>query len=72
MPAHLPETSPPFLDHLQERLGHTFRDPALLVCALTHLSYVQDYPGDRPGNQRLEFLGDSVLQFILTEALFQL
>lgn len=72
MPAHLPETSPPFLDHLQERLGHPFRDPALLVCALTHLSYVQDYPGARPGNQRLEFLGDSVLQFILTEALFQL
>ena len=72
MPAHLPETSPPFLDHLQERLGHPFRDPALLVCALTHLSYVQDYPGARPGNQRLEFLGDSVLQLILTEALFQL
>ena len=72
MPAHPPETSLPSLDLLQERLGHTFRDPVLLVCALTHLSYVQDHPGARPGNQRLEFLGDSVLQLILTEALFQL
>ena len=72
MPAHPPETSLSSLDLLQERLGHTFRDPVLLVCALTHLSYVQDHPGARPGNQRLEFLGDSVLQLILTEALFQL
>jgi ribonuclease-3 len=72
MPAHLPETSLPALDQLQQRLGHTFRDPALLECALTHLSYVQDHPEARPGNQRLEFLGDSVLQFILTKALFDL
>jgi ribonuclease-3 len=72
MPAHHPETSLPSLDNLQQRLGHVFRDPALLECALTHLSYVQDYPRARPGNQRLEFLGDSVLQFILTEALFRL
>jgi ribonuclease-3 len=72
MPAHPPETSLPSLDVLQQRLGHGFRDPALLECALTHLSYVQDFPQARPGNQRLEFLGDSVLQFILTEALFRL
>ena len=57
---------------LQPRLGHTFRDPALLACALTHTSYLQDHPRAGPGNQRLEFLGDSVLQLILSESLFQL
>src|SRR5664280_2197574 len=72
MPAHLPETSPPALDHLQRCLGYTFREPALLVRALTHPSYLQDHPEARPGNQRLEFLGDSVLQLALSEALFQL
>lgn len=62
----------PALDQLQKRLGHAFRDPALLVCALTHPSYIQDHPEARPGNQRLEFLGDAVLYLILSEALFQL
>ncbi len=60
------------LDRLQRRLGYTFRDPALLRHALTHPSYLADHAGAGPGNQRLEFLGDSVLQLILTEALFQL
>jgi ribonuclease III len=60
------------LDTLQERIGYRFRDPALLERALTHASWMQDNP-DAPGNnQRLEFLGDSVLQLILTEALFAL
>ncbi|HZL44895.1 MAG TPA: ribonuclease III [Opitutaceae bacterium] len=72
MPAHLPETSLPALDHLQRCLGYTFREPALLLRALTHPSYLQDHPEARPGNQRLEFLGDSVLQLALSEALFQL
>jgi len=58
------------LDTLQERIGYRFRDPALLERALTHASWLHDNP-DAPGNnQRLEFLGDSVLQLILTEALF--
>jgi ribonuclease III len=49
-----------------------FRDPAYLARALTHASWVQDNPGEGGNNQRLEFLGDSVLQLILTEALFAL
>ncbi len=57
---------------LQQRLGYQFRDPALLRSALTHPSFLQDQPGAGPGNQRLEFLGDSVLQLVLSEALFQL
>ena len=56
---------------LQSRLGYTFRTPALLQQAVTHSSYVADHPGTE-NNQRLEFLGDAVLQLVLTEAVFQL
>jgi ribonuclease-3 len=58
------------LNTLQQRLGYEFREPALLLEALTHGSYLQDAPEAGPHNQRLEFLGDSVLQFILTSALY--
>lgn len=58
-------------DALQQRLGYRFRSAALLTEALTHPSYLQDHPGAAPHNQRLEFLGDTVLQFILTEALYR-
>jgi len=68
----VPEFSLPSLDRLQSRLGHVFREPALLQQALTHMSYLQDFPSAGQGNQRLEFLGDSVLQLILSEALFEL
>lgn len=54
----------------QQRLGYEFRSAPLLLEALTHPSYLQDHPKAGPHNQRLEFLGDSVLQFVLTEALF--
>ena len=59
-------------DALPDRLGYAFRDPALLARALTHRSWLQDQPGTGESNQRLEFLGDAVLQLILTEALFAL
>jgi ribonuclease-3 len=61
---------PEKLKSLESRLGYRFRNQALLLEALTHPSYLQDEPASGPHNQRLEFLGDSVLQFILTEALF--
>lgn len=60
------------LEALQKRLGHVFREPELLRCAVTHPSYLQDHPEIDDNNQRLEFLGDAVLQLILTEELFQL
>lgn len=60
------------LDPLQQRLDYIFHDVALLECALTHPSYLQDHPEIAESNQRLEFLGDAVLQLVLTEALFQL
>jgi ribonuclease-3 len=60
------------LDALQARIGYRFREPAHLERALTHASWMFENPGEAGNNQRLEFLGDSVLQLILTEALFAL
>ncbi|MCZ6831783.1 MAG: ribonuclease III [Gammaproteobacteria bacterium] len=50
---------------LQEKLGHRFCDPELLELALTHRSR-----GSR-NNERLEFLGDSILNHIIAQALYQ-
>lgn len=63
---------PPALSALEERLGYTFRDRTLLERALTHSSYLQTHPELGESNQRLEFLGDAVLQLILTAELFAL
>lgn len=60
------------LPQIQSRLGYTFRDPALLETALTHASFLPENPHVRENNQRLEFLGDAVLQLILTEELYRL
>lgn len=49
---------------------HTFRAPALLEQALTHPSYANEHPG-APTNQRLEFLGDAVLQLVVSELLLE-
>ena len=62
-------TSP--LAALQKRIGYQFREPALLREALTHGSYLQDEAAAGTHNQRLEFLGDAVLHFIITDALFR-
>lgn len=59
------------LTALQIRLDYTFRNPALLVRAVTHPSFLQQHPAEPESNQRLEFLGDAVLQVILTETLFE-
>ncbi len=66
------ETYEQQLDVLQQRVGYRFRDPALLRCALTHTSFLQDDAAAGPANQRLEFLGDSVLQLVLSAELFRL
>ena len=60
------------LDALQGRIRYAFREPAHLARALTHASWAQENPDGGGDNQRLEFLGDSFLQLILTEALFAL
>ncbi|PWJ20981.1 ribonuclease III [Jannaschia seohaensis] len=50
----------------QERIGHVFADPELLIRAMTHSSLGSP---TRPDNQRLEFLGDRVLGLVMAEAL---
>lgn len=57
---------------LEERLGHTFRDQSLLLQALTHRSYLNEH-SDFPltHNERLEFLGDAVLELSVTEHLYK-
>ncbi len=57
---------------LEARVGHAFRDRELLERALTHQSYLADHPATVESNQRLEFLGDAVLQILIAEELFHL
>ena len=59
------------LDELQQRLGYRFRDVDLLKLALTHPSIAHEISGPAPHNQRLEFLGDSVLSLVLTQELYE-
>lgn len=56
---------------LQTRLGYTFRDEALLRLALTHPSVAHEQGAPVHTNQRLEFLGDAVLQLTLTRELYE-
>ena len=60
------------LDQLEIRIDHVFRDRSLLERAVTHPSLLADRSDLAESNQRLEFLGDAVLQLVLTEALFGL
>ena len=53
----------------ERRIGHRFRDPGLLVAALTHASGAQHRLGS---NERLEFLGDAILGFVVCEKLYRL
>lgn len=56
---------------LQSRLAYTFRDESLLRLALTHPSVAHELGTPVQHNQRLEFLGDAVLQLALTRELFE-
>ena len=51
---------------LQEKIGYTFRDPQLLNKALTHKSHVNENSQSLKDNERFEFLGDSVLDLIVS------
>ena len=59
------------MEELEKKLGYTFRDPELLRAALYHSSYANEHrAGGLRSNERLEFLGDSVLGFVTAEFLF--
>lgn len=55
---------------LERRIGFTFRDRSLFELAMTHRSYAYEN-GNLPNNERLEFLGDSVLGIVVTRALYE-
>lgn len=61
----------PEFSELQARLGFRFRDEALLRLALTHPSVAHESGAATAHNQRLEFLGDAVLQLVLTQKLYE-
>lgn len=57
---------------LETTLGLQFNDPALLRQAFTHRSYLNEHRGEAVGhNERLEFLGDAVLELIATHFLYE-
>ena len=57
---------------LQELLGVNFKNSALLEEALVHSSYVNENPGSEiKHNERMEFIGDAVLGFIIGEKIYQ-
>src|SRR5216110_1577079 len=56
---------------LEARLGYTFRNRSLLNLALTHPSVAHEQGASMQTNQRLEFLGDAVLQLVLTRELYE-
>lgn len=66
----VPQLTMPELATFQIRLGYRFRDENLLRLALTHPSVVHESGAPAAHNQRLEFLGDAVLQLVLTRKLY--
>jgi ribonuclease-3 len=55
-----------------KKIGVVFKNKDLIIEALTHRSYLNEYPHwHLPHNERLEYLGDAVLELIVTDALFQ-
>ena len=55
---------------LEKLIGIKFKNTALLEEALTHKSFAMERGGRIPFNERLEFLGDAVLQLVITEYLY--
>ena len=59
-------------EQLEERIGYRFKEPKLLKQAMCHSSFANERHMDRLlNNERLEFLGDAVLELITSEFLFK-
>lgn len=63
------------LQRLQEQLGYLFGDRAILLQCLTHTSYGHEFLQDKPvaqrDNERLEFLGDAILDVVVSDLLLE-
>lgn len=59
------------LTQLEEQLDYHFQDKSLLLRALTHRSYINESPFIHADNERLEFLGDAVIDLIVADILYQ-
>jgi ribonuclease-3 len=59
------------LENLEKNLGIEFKDKNLLTKALIHRSYLNEASDIEESNERLEFLGDAILQFLSSEFLYQ-
>lgn len=57
------------MENPEKKIGYTFKDKSLLNVALTHSSYANEY--HTVSNERLEFLGDSVLSIIISDCIFR-
>jgi len=60
------------MDSIEKQIGYSFQNPDLLTEALTHPSLAYENQKGGSDNQRLEFLGDAVLQLVLTHELFSM
>lgn len=54
----------------EKKLGLKFKDPTLLHKALIHRSHLNENPAEAESNERLEFLGDAVLEFVVSDFLY--
>ena len=58
-------------EDFEQRLCHRFKDRSLLITALTHSSCAYESNKDTVCNERLEFLGDAILDFVVGEAIYR-
>ncbi len=58
-------------EEFEEKLGHRFKDRGLLIQALTHSSCAHEMGDISLSNERLEFLGDAILDFVVSELLYK-
>ena len=61
----------PYEEFAREKLGFDFRDINLLITALTHRSYVNEHRTAHEHNERLEYLGDAVLELVTSDFLYR-
>src|SRR5271169_6596156 len=62
----LPRMASPSLEMLEDLIGYRFREPKYLLEALTHSSYAQETSDGTRDNEQMEFLGDAILNFVVS------